>query len=58
MMKKTDKDLKKVSSTKRQYAPPKVLSAEQLEAAAATCNPPAGGFGKAVGPGGCGTSGS
>lgn len=30
----------------RPYAPPRVMSAEPLEAAAATCNPPTGGFGK------------
>ena len=30
----------------RSYARPQVLSAENLEAAAVTCAPPAGGFGK------------
>lgn len=42
---------------RRDYSPPRVLSAEPLEAAAATCNPPAGGFGKTV-PFPCSTGGS
>ena len=42
---------------KRPYTAPQILSAEPLEAAAATCAPPAGGFGKAV-PIPCGTLGS
>ncbi len=45
------------SEGKRPYEAPRVLSAEPLEAAAATCDPPAGGFGKAV-PIPCGTLGS
>jgi hypothetical protein len=46
---------------RRPYDPPRVLSAERLEAAAATCDPPSGGFGKTLGPpaqGGCSTLGS
>ncbi|MEM8963682.1 MAG: hypothetical protein AAGD38_19525 [Acidobacteriota bacterium] len=39
------------------YEPPKVLSIEPLELAAATCAPATGGFGK-VGPPTCGTLGS
>jgi hypothetical protein len=31
---------------RRAYTPPKLLSVEPLEAAAATCDPPTGGFGK------------
>lgn len=34
--------------TKRPYARPEVLSSERLEAAAATCDPPTGGYGKSV----------
>lgn len=45
------------SGAKRPYQAPRVLSAEPLEAAAATCDPPAGGFGKTV-PIPCGTAGS
>jgi hypothetical protein len=56
-MKKADKAPKKTPSIRRQYSKPKVLSAEQLEAAAATCDPPVGGFGK-LGPPACGTPGS
>jgi hypothetical protein len=33
---------------RRRYAPPRLLSSEPLELAAATCNPPTGGFGKTV----------
>ncbi len=33
---------------RRRYEPPRILSAEPLEAAAATCDPPSGGFGKSV----------
>jgi len=40
----------------RPYAPPRVLSTEKLEAAAATCDG-AGGFGKTI-PTPCGTLGS
>jgi hypothetical protein len=43
--------------TRRPYSPPRVLSAEPLEAAAAACDPPTGGFGKTV-PLPCGTLGS
>jgi hypothetical protein len=32
---------------RRSYSPPRLLSIEPLEAAAATCSPPTGGFGKA-----------
>ncbi len=35
---------------RRPYVAPRVLSAEPLEAAAATCDPPAGGVGKAAPP--------
>lgn len=42
---------------KRPYEAPKVLSAEPLEAAAATCDPPTGAFGKSV-PIPCSTVGS
>ena len=31
---------------RRPYTPPRILSAEPLEAAAAICDPPSGGFGK------------
>ena len=41
----------------RPYYRPKVLSAEDLEAAAAACDPPASPFGK-TGPPTCTTSGS
>jgi len=44
-------------SVKRPYTSPKILSVEFLEAAAATCSPPAGGFGKHI-PTPCGTLGS
>lgn len=44
-------------SVKRPYTSPKILSVEFLEAAAATCAPPAGGFGKHI-PNPCGTLGS
>lgn len=43
---------------RRPYTPPRVLSAERLEAAAATCDPPAPPFGKTVGPFACATLGS
>lgn len=43
--------------TRRPYVPPQIVSAERLEAAAATCDPPVGGFGKHV-PTPCGTHGS
>lgn len=45
---------------RRPYTPPRVLSAERLEAAAATCDPPAPPFGKNTGPGfgNCTTIGS
>ena len=33
---------------KRPWSTPRVLSAEQLEAAATTCDPPTGGFGKSA----------
>ncbi len=39
------------------YARPQILSAEELEAAAASCDPAAGGFGKTL-PSPCGTLGS
>lgn len=42
---------------RRPYEAPRVLSAEPLEAAAATCNPPTGAFGKTV-PIPCSTVGS
>lgn len=42
---------------KRPYEAPRVLSAEPLEAAAATCDPPTGAFGKSV-PIPCATVGS
>jgi hypothetical protein len=35
-------------SARRSYCAPRVLGAESLEAAAATCNPPAPPFGKSV----------
>ncbi len=58
-MKKVDKAPKKMSSTRRPYSKPRVLSAEQLEAAAAVCDPPTGGYGKStVGPPICTTLGS
>lgn len=53
-MKKKDN---KVESSLRPYGPPRIVSAEDLEAAAATCDPPAGGFGKQR-PIPCGTLGS
>ncbi len=43
--------------TKRPYARPEVLSSERLEAAAATCSPPAPPYGKTV-PTPCSTLGS
>lgn len=46
-----------VPSAPKAYEPPKILSVEPLEVAAAVCNPPTGGFGKA-GPPICGTIGS
>ncbi len=61
-MEKTEK-IKKVTDSsqaakpRRSYSAPRVLSAEQLEAAAATCAPPAGGFGKHR-PNPCGILGS
>jgi hypothetical protein len=45
------------SDTRRPYLAPKLLSAEPLELAAATCDPATGGFGK-VGPPTCVTDGS
>ena len=42
---------------RRPYSRPMVLSAESLEAAAATCSPAGGGYGKTV-PVPCGTLGS
>lgn len=42
---------------RKPYTAQKILSVEALEAVAATCNPPSGGFGKSV-PIPCGTSGS
>jgi hypothetical protein len=45
------------SCAPKAYEPPKILSVEPLEVAAAVCNPPTGGFGKA-GPPICGTLGS
>lgn len=44
----------------RAYTPPKIISAEKLEASAATCStpPPASVSGKTVGLGLCQTSGS
>jgi len=42
---------------KRTYTAPRILSVEALEAVAATCDPPAGGFGKII-PTFCGTLGS
>jgi hypothetical protein len=42
---------------RKKYSPPRILSAEPLEAAAATCAPPVGGFGKTT-PFPCGTLGS
>ncbi|MFT5098290.1 MAG: hypothetical protein ACI9HY_000398 [Planctomycetaceae bacterium] len=44
-------------SSRRPYTTPRVISAERLEAAAATCDPPAGGFGKTI-PLPCGVLGS
>lgn len=44
---------------RRPYTPPRILSIEPLEVAAAACDPPTGGFGKDVGgPFGCTTLGS
>lgn len=46
-MKSDNKSTQDKQSKRRQtYSPPRVLSSEQLEAAAVTCSPPAGGFGK------------
>lgn len=45
------------ADSRRPYARPQMISAEGLEAAAATCAPPTGGFGKQV-PNACGTLGS
>lgn len=45
-----------VERPRQPYAPPRVLSAEPLEAAAATCDPPSGPFGKSIPP--CFTLGS
>ncbi len=42
---------------RKPYTAPQMLSVEPLEAVAATCNPPAAGFGKSV-PVPCGTAGS
>jgi hypothetical protein len=42
---------------RRAYVQPKILSSDRLEAAAATCAPPAGGFGKHI-PTPCGALGS
>ncbi len=39
------------------YEPPRILSIEPLEVAAAVCDPPVGGFGK-IGPPFCGVLGS
>jgi len=41
-------DTDKPGHPRRPYAPPRVLSAEVLEAAAAICDPPTGGFGKSA----------
>lgn len=35
-------------SLRRAYTPPRILSAEKLEAAAAACDPPSGGVGKSA----------
>ncbi len=50
-------DTAKPGQSRRPYTPPKVLSAEQLEAAAATCRPPAPPYGKTI-PNPCGRLGS
>lgn len=50
-------DASTAGSGKRSYEAPRVLSVEPLEAAAATCDPPTGGFGKSN-PFLCGTLGS
>ncbi len=43
-----DSTSERAAPTRRPYQAPRVLSAEALEAAAATCDPPAGGVGKFV----------
>jgi hypothetical protein len=40
--------LSDVQKPRRSYSPPRLLSIEPLEAAAATCNPPTGGVGKSA----------
>jgi len=44
--KSNDKTINTVVAGKKTYSEPKILSVERLEAAAATCDPPAGAFGK------------
>lgn len=53
----TDSRPQPAEAGKRPYEAPRVLSAEPLEAAAATCDPPTGAFGKSV-PIPCSTVGS
>ena len=56
-MKKSNSEVKASSqakqpepeSNKKVYQAPQILSVERLEAAAAACDPPTGGFGKTVG---------
>ncbi|RTZ96165.1 MAG: hypothetical protein DSY90_11430 [Deltaproteobacteria bacterium] len=50
-------DTDKPGHPRRPYAPPRVLSAEVLEAAAGTCDPPAPPLGKSI-PIPCGALGS
>ena len=50
-------DARPADGGRRPYTAPKILSAEPLEAAAATCQPQTGVFGKTV-PIPCGTLGS
>jgi len=45
---KETKDSSQAAKSRRPYSAPRVLSAEQLEASAVTCDPPTGGFGKSV----------
>jgi hypothetical protein len=38
------------AQNKRPYEEPRIISEEPLEVAAASCNPPTGGYGKTLGP--------
>ena len=52
-----DADPSASENSKKPYEAPKILSVEPLEAVAANCDPPSGGFGKTV-PFPCGALGS